>query len=90
MHELTHARQWDRLGLDTFLSNYLLETLLVGYGSDNFEREANALRTDVQNAVAAAACPPSPLPPPPPPDDDGPHICRTKPYLPQRNESFDV
>jgi hypothetical protein len=40
MHELVHVRQWDVLGEDTFLTNYLIETLSQGYGSDAFETQA--------------------------------------------------
>jgi hypothetical protein len=40
VHELIHVRQYRELGLETFVKNYLPETLAVGYGSDSFEREA--------------------------------------------------
>jgi hypothetical protein len=39
-HELVHIRQYADLGFDTFMINYLIETLAVGYGSDSFETEA--------------------------------------------------
>jgi hypothetical protein len=41
-HELVHVRQYDELGADAFVHNYLLETLTKGYGSDPFELEAFA------------------------------------------------
>lgn len=52
LHELIHVRQWDVLGRDVFLNNYLIEVVLRGYGSDEFEREANALtRGATSNAL---------------------------------------
>ena len=53
MHELVHVRQWEVLGRDTFLNNYLLEVLSRGYPNDSFEREAFALDNFVRAQLGA-------------------------------------
>jgi len=40
IHELVHVKQYSSLGLDAFLTNYLIETISRGYGSDSFEKGA--------------------------------------------------
>ena len=55
MHELVHVRQWDVLGHDTFLNNYLMEVLALGYGSDAFEREAFQLENFVNAQLITPA-----------------------------------
>jgi len=67
MHELIHVRQWETLDQDSFLNNYLIECMLVGYGSDSFESEAFELEARVSSFLASAGCPARPPPPPPPP-----------------------
>jgi len=67
MHELVHVRQWEVLGQESFLSNYLIEVLLKGYGSDSFEAEGFSLQASVNALSATCPAPPPPPPPPPPP-----------------------
>ena len=54
VHEMIHVRQYQDLGTENFMVNYLLETLVVGYGNDSFEREAYtfaALMADVHEGI---------------------------------------
>ena len=51
IHELVHVKQYDSLGNDAFLTNYLLETISKSYGSDAFEREAYGFECDVAQSI---------------------------------------
>jgi hypothetical protein len=51
IHELVHVRQYANLGLNGFLTNYLIETTLRGYGSDSFEREAYGFENTVAGTI---------------------------------------
>jgi hypothetical protein len=82
LHELIHVRQYDQLGIDTFVANYFLETLMFGYGDDSFESEAYMLGETLWIRLGYAATP-APPPPPPPPPPDLSRLCRSKPWMPQ-------
>jgi hypothetical protein len=58
-HEAVHVRQYDELGPDAFINNYLLETLTKGYGSDPFEKEAFNFGDAVRQALDAPPAPPA-------------------------------
>ena len=51
IHELVHVKQFASLGLDAFLTNYLIETVAKGYGSDSFEQEADAFAYKVAETI---------------------------------------
>jgi hypothetical protein len=40
IHEMVHVRQYAELGFHSFVTNYLLEAAVKGYGSNSFEKEA--------------------------------------------------
>lgn len=48
-HELAHVRQYERLGMKSFLRQYLLECLCEGYPHGALEVEAR----DVSDAICA-------------------------------------
>ena len=52
IHELVHVKQYSSLGFDAFLTNYLIETISKGYGSDSFEQEAYTFEYDVAQTIA--------------------------------------
>jgi hypothetical protein len=55
-HELVHVRQYDDLGEDVFINNYLLETALRGYGNDSFEQEAYTYGATVAKEAGGRYC----------------------------------
>lgn len=51
IHELVHVKQYSSLGFDAFLTNYLVETISMGYGSDSFEQEAFGFERTVARTI---------------------------------------